>query len=498
MNAPNFSQPSRQSAKGIIVIFGLGISKFIKATIIIIIAFFIKYIQSDKILDFANPKVIVSILIILLLFLTIAILRYRNFMFHVNESYFVLKSGIINKEEISVSKSKIQNVYIKQNLLQQLINVVSLSIETAGDDKTEIEISALQKPKALALKALLLSEIKVKGITEESQIEDTPVFFKASLKLLFFEGISENHIKSFLFIFAFIMSIYNDLKDVVAQINISSRFNSWFQLDEQSLLSMLFFNITIVVFLIFASFLFSLIRTVIQNFDLTVIKEADGLEISKGLFNKINLSLKTARIQTATIGTNRFKLALGLYQLAFTQAMVNKKQKQKFNIIGLSLTKINALIEEFYPLAFSNIIKNKPDKYMIYRLFFIALIPLLILNALFALLPQASYLLNIPILIFIITGAIYSYRKKYYSIDDTYIIIGGGGFIDTTTSVLEIHKTQAVTVQQTIFQKNRKLASVKIYSAGKFLTIPQIKYDTACSIKNYLLYKVEFEDKDWM
>ncbi|MEN8884933.1 MAG: PH domain-containing protein [Winogradskyella sp.] len=33
-----------------------------------------------------------------------------------------------NKEEISVSTSKIQNVYIKQNVLQQIINVVSLSI----------------------------------------------------------------------------------------------------------------------------------------------------------------------------------------------------------------------------------------------------------------------------------------------------------------------------------------------------------------------------------
>jgi putative membrane protein len=431
-------------------------------------------------------------------------------MFHVNDGYFILKNGIINKEEVSVSKTKIQNVYIKQNVLQQLIDVVSLSIETAGDDKTEIEINALEKPKALALKALLLSGEKENLVNKENEenpenkeddahtSENPPVFFKASLKLLCLEGVSENHIKSFVLIFAFLMSVYNDIKDIVGQLNISSRFNSWFQLDETSLISILLLNVTIVVFLILVSFLFSLLTTVIQNFDLTVVRKEDGLEISKGLLNKINLSLKASRIQTATVNTNRFKLALGLYQLSFTQAMVNKKQKQKFNIIGLSLVKINQLIDEFYPSAFSKVTKQKPDKYMMYRVFFMAIVPLLIINTLFLLLPVAVYLFNIPLVAFVSIGAIYSYKKKYFSIDDTYIVIGGGGFIDTTTTVLEIHKIQAVTLQQTIFQKKRELATVILFSAGKFLTIPHIKYNTACNIKNYLLYKVEFEDKDWM
>jgi len=70
--------------------------------------------------------------------------------------------------------------------------------------------------------------------------------------------------------------------------------------------------------------------------------------------------------------------------------------------------------------------------------------------------------------------------------------------IDLTTSYLEISKIQAVSIRQTIFQKRRQLASVKIFSASKSLTIPQIYLATANDINNYLLYKVESEDKDWM
>lgn len=497
MSVYNFDTPSRQSLKGIVVIFGYSIYKVIRATIIIIAAFFIKYFQSDKEFNLTSPKFIISISCFILFFLVLAILKYRNFMFHVDSSYFILNKGIINKEEVSVATSKIQNVYIKQNVLQQLINVVSLAIETAGDDKTEIEISALEKPKAIALKALLLSDNKA-VVGDKIPQDTTSIFFKASLKRLFLEGISENHFKSFVLIFAFIMSVYNDLKEFVEQLNISSRFNSWFALDAESFMGLLLLNVFIVLLLIIVSFLFSLVKTVIQNFDLTVVRNLDGLEISKGLFNKINLSLKSSRIQTVTVATNRFKRILGLYQLAFTQAMVNKKQKQKFNIIGLSLSKINALLEEFYPKALNNTVKQKPNKYMIYKVFFIATLPIIALNIFLFYFPITAYLINIPIVGIIVLSAFYSYKKKYYSIDDNYIVIGGGGFIDTTTSILEIHKVQGVSLIQTVFQKQRGLASVKLYSAGKFLTIPHICLKTAQDITNYLLFKVESEDRDWM
>jgi putative membrane protein len=497
MSVYNFETPSRQSAKGIIVIFGVTTYRIIRASIIIIAAFLIKYLRSDKSPDFANPKFILAVIGIITLFIVIAVLKYLNFKFYVNNEYFFLRKGIINKEEISVSKTKIQNVYIKQNVLQQIINVVSLSIETAGDDKTEIEILALPKPKAEALKSHLMLKAET-TIVDSIEKAEEKVYFKASIKRLLLEGASENHFKSFVLIFAFIISVYNDIKEFVNQLNLTSKFGSWFDLDSESFMTFLLFNITIVIVLLVLSFFFSMIKMFVQNFNLTVKRNSEGLEISKGLLNKINLSLYESRIQNSTVITNRLKQAFGLYKLAFTQAMANKKQQLNFNIIGLGKSQISELLQQFYPNIEARLVKNKPNKYLLYRLLFISTLVLALINIGLFFGPTSLLFFNIPLVAYIFSNAIYTYKKAYYHLDDDYIVVGGGRLIDTITNFLEIKKVQAVGLNQSVFQKKRGLASVEIFTASKPITILHIDVATANKIKNYLLFKVESEDKDWM
>lgn len=497
MSAFNFETASRQSAKGIIVIFGLSAFKVIKGSVIIFAALILKYLGSDKFPDVFNFKFILSAIGVIVFFLTLAILRYLNFKFYVSHDYFFLQKGIINKEEVSVSKTKIQNVYIKQNLLQQLINVVSLSIETAGDDKTEIEIVALSRPKAEALKALLLLSSKEDESTEKMDFEEA-VYFKASIKKLVLEGISENHFKSFLLIFAFIVGIYNNVKEFVYQFDFTSKFGSYFRLDSESFMTLIVLNFSIVGVLLILAFFLSLVRMFIQNYNLTVKRKSEGLEISKGLFNKINLGLSAHRIQNTTVTTNRLKQVFGLYKLAFTQAMANKKQQVNFNIVGLGKAQISELLQQFYADVETRLIKNKPSKFLMYRLLLRSVVIVMFINVALAFGPIALLLVNIPLVLYIVANAIYTYKKAYYHLDDDYIVVGGGQLIETKTKYLEIKKTQAVSVNQSIFQKRRGLASVVIYTASKPLTIAHIDLNTAFSIKNYLVFKVESENKDWM
>jgi putative membrane protein len=497
MNAFNFEAPSRQSAKGIVVIFGVTAYKVIRGLFIAFIALFLKYIRSDKTPDLSNPIFILSCIGFVILFLTIAILKYLNFKFYIKDNYFFLRKGVFNKEEISISKDKIQNVYIKQNVIQQLINVVSVSVETAGDDKTEIEIVALSRDKALALKENLLTGVEhriVDGVSEPN----TSIYYKASVKRLLLEGISENHFKSFVLIMAFIIGIYNDIKQFIEQLNLSSKFGKWLQLDTESVIGMLLLNLTIVLILLILSFILSLVKMFIQNFDLTVIRKTNGLEISKGLLNKINLSLSDSRIQNTIASTNRVKRALGLYKLSFTQAMTNKKQQLRFNVVGLSKGQISELVQQFYPNVQNQIVKNKPHLYLKYRMLWIGSIIVLLINIGLYFSPTNLVLINIPLLSYVIINALITYKKAYYHIDDDYIVVGSGMLIETHTSYLEIKKTQGVTIKQTIFQKRRGVATVIIYSASKPITIPHVQLQTANEIKNYLLYKVEYENKDWM
>ena len=155
METTDFSQPIRQSSKGIIIIFAFNTFNFFKKFFVLFIAFGASIMRRKTFGGITPTMMLLGLVAVLVIILIIAILKYLNFKFYLKKDDFHLATGIINKDNTIIPKSKIQNVYIKQNFLQQLINVVSVKIETAGDKKSEIEISALDKPTALLLKKKL-------------------------------------------------------------------------------------------------------------------------------------------------------------------------------------------------------------------------------------------------------------------------------------------------------------------------------------------------------
>jgi putative membrane protein len=497
MSAFDFESPSRQSAKGIIVIFGINAFKVLKGAWAFILLIVIQGIRSGN-GSFRNQLLIIGgVLAVVLMLLIVAILQYLNFTFYLKDGHFFIKKGVLNREELSVSHSKIQNVYIKQNLLQQIVNVVSLSIETAGDDKTEISISALPKPMAIELKRQLLknsNQLRIK----DPEPKEKPVYFRASFPKLLLEGISENHLKSFLIIFAFVIGLYNDLKEIVNSIGFMNGYKGWFQLEGESVVALIIFNLTFIIALIFVSMLFSMLKMLIQNFDLTVIRNEEGLELSKGLFNKINLGLTSSRIQKTTVSTNRLKQLLGLYKLSFTQANANKKQQLNFNIVGLGKIQVKEILNQFYPNIDGRIKRHKPSKYMLIKHSYLGFFLLLLINMVLYFLPAVFLWLNAVLIILIGSSIYFTYQKTYYYVDQDYIVRAGGGLIDTWSSFLELHKTQCIQISETYFQKRRGLAHLTIYSASKTLKIPHIPKKEALNISNQILYLVESQNRDWM
>ena len=496
MNVYNFETPSRQSLKGIIVVLALSLFKTIKQSIALVLILVVGYIKDSELVSNHYLKFILGFAILLIVLLIISILKYITFKFYADEHYFFLNQGILNKEQITIAKSKIQNVYIKQNFVQQLINVVALSIETAGDDKAEIEIHALSKQKAQALKDALLKN----GSNEINEVTTTTdVYFKASMKQLLLEGISQNHFKSFMIVFGVLLGGYYEFKDFINSLNIESDLKKYFQYDELDVVKFVVFNVFLFITVLAIAFSFSLIKTVIINFNLKVVEITNGLEISKGLFNKISLNLKKKRIQNITLKTNRFKQFLGLYNLKFAQTMGNKKEKERLSIIGINKLEANSLIYKFYAGVFKNLNKQKPEKYFIRVKAFRWCFTILLLNIpiLFFATPYTLFL-NIPIILFVILHIKLSYKKAHFSIDDKYFVKGSGGFFETITDILELHKVHSVELEQSIFQKRRGIASVVIYSGAQGLTIPHITFKNARRIVDYILFKVESQHKDWM
>lgn len=493
----DFSEPQLQSSKGILIIFAFKSFKIFKEFFFVFIGLGVSLTRKN-ILERINVSYVwLGLFLLLIALLVYAILKYFNFRFHLSEDSFHLASGILNKDNTVIPKSKIQNVYIKQNLLQQIINVVSLKIETAGDDKSEIEISALDKPIAEALKNYLFNK-PAKGIeTEEITINEPDVFFKVSPKRLFLEGLSQNHLRSFAIMTSFLVGSFYQFETNIKDIELYQSANN---VNFDGISSGLYFLlITIMILIVLVvSTLFSVVKTFIINFNLQLRQNEGTIEIEKGLLNKVSLSLTPRRIQNIVFKTNRLKRYLNLHSLSVKQAMVSAKQKKALTVVALEAGQLHKMIDRLIPNYIHPSKTYKPDKYYIRILFLRAFLFTLLVNIPLAFSSGLFFFLaNLVIVLFAASFIIVTYRKAYYHLDKNFITIGSG-FIDTTTNILESHKIQSIRIRQTFFQRRRRIASLLIYTASKQVKIQYIKEIEAKKIYDFLIFKVESENKDWM
>ncbi|OUS00095.1 hypothetical protein A9Q86_11690 [Flavobacteriales bacterium 33_180_T64] len=497
MEIADFSQPVRQSSKGIIIIFGFKTFRFFKKFFVLFIAFGLSLTKKKSFLNLTPTTILLIIIGVLVIILVIAILKYLNFKFHLSKDDFHLATGILNKDNTIIPKSKIQNVYIKQNFLQQLINVVSLNIETAGDNKSEIEISALDKVTALQLKEELFNKSHTDNGKVDA-IEEKNVFFQVSPKRLILEGISQNHLKSFAIIASFTFGLYYEFKEYLKEFRLRERIESVVDLNNESLFNIIVINLIVVVFGLLFSLLFSVIKTLVANFNLEVIENQKTIEINKGLFNKVSLSLTPSRIQNLVVKTNRIKQYFGLHTLSVKQAMVNVKQRKNFTIVALDKQQVDYLASKLLEGYAGAVNRCKPHSYYKRILGLHMFIPAIIFNVLaFFIFGKDMWWINLIVIPLSVLYVYFGYKKAYYKIDDAFVTIGSG-VIDTTINILETHKIQAIKLKQTIFQKRRGITSVIISTASKAVTIPYIKEKEAKSIYDFLLFKVESSQKDWM
>jgi len=217
----NFNQPQRQSPIGILVIFVDSLQKFARAFLPLVLIVMFKADTLSKIVVF------LGILGLLLLVGVVAYLRYLNFTFYIDEVHdeFIVSDGIINKTKTTIQLNKIQQVNIHQNIIQRLIGIYALSVDTAGSDKKEGNIKAISHDLALALKAKLLdNETSKSQISTEISEEDEPKvsvsnevhpFLKVSLSSLFKVGITSNYVRSIGLILTFFLPYSTILETLV-------------------------------------------------------------------------------------------------------------------------------------------------------------------------------------------------------------------------------------------------------------------------------------------
>ena len=492
MKTSDLSTPRRQAHLGVIIVFLQNLRKWFK---FIIFGFLPILNQSSKAPAWIFWILIIAIFIFIIVW---SYLQWRNYFFHIQDNDFIIKQGVLRKEESIIPLERIQSVQIKQNVVQQILSLAALQIDTAGSSKKEVEVPALEYAFAGKLKTLLIQLKETEILTTETEdFTATSPKEKLLMELDFVDllkvGLTENHVRSGLFLFSIFFWFTNQFSEMFGY-NEDNIYESAYNL--------VVYILPIFIFLFFVvSIMVSLWMVFIKYYNLRVVLKSTGLIVKAGLFKIEENFVPVQKIQFIKWQSNPLRKLIGYKSLAIYQAASQAVSKKKtVRVPGCKANQKAPVLDAFFPEQNpSNKVQViKPNAFWMVRLFlFIVVIPLSTLAIAYhfenMLAAAAIVLYGILASYFLV-----KYVRKYSAVVYQDLIAIHKGFVFPEEVLLKMYKVQNVVVAQSIFQKRRKLVTLKIYTASGKLSIPYINQEKGFALANTLLYKVESSTLSWM
>jgi putative membrane protein len=497
-NSFDFSNFSRQSPKGILVIYINLIYKVIRVSWLLL---FLLVKDFSKVSKIGANYIYLGLALLLLFLLARAYLIYKNFQFKIANEHFILKQGILKKTNTSIPFHRIQNINFKQNIIQQIIGVFEVSIETAGSKDTEIAIKALPLLKAEALKEIVSKSTEFNS--KEIIGTDKKPLVRIGLKELLKVSLTENHLQNLVLFLAIVIGFFQQIEQIIDSLGRTEALDGLI-VESKNVLSVSFFFVLIMlIFLTIIALLSSFVKVFLVHFNLTAYLKDDSFEINQGLFTKKSIVLKKQKIQNITISTNPLKRLIGISFITFKQALsgkVNVKKDKLIRLVGCKIAQVEIIKASLFNVTElekgEKIYPNSYYKRRIFAFTFLFTISIYLVLYLIFLHVEILYaaILVFPIILFLINKKV---KKRFYKITDSMLLVGSG-LLETHLTYLEIFKVQNIKMKQTLFQKRSNVADIIFQTASGKIFIPCVPFEDAIKIYNHTLYKVENTKTSWM
>lgn len=506
-----FSKPRHQAILGVIIIFAQNVRRLINA-VIAIVAY--SYFGGNN-TSFIGIVIVIGVIAIAVW----SWIQYTRFWFHVDEQGLQIKEGVLNKEKITIPFDRIQTVHLHQNVVQRLLSMTGVKVDTAGSAKKELEIQALTKQDALALQDLLqkYKELQTAGVANDAGpaystqfdsprrasrdaelVKESPVtLVKLTIYQLLQVGLTQNHIRNGFVAIGFFMGLYwqfdNLLDDFIgntAREYAAELLTSWVTIAAAGL----------ILFLV-GSVILSVVRTFLRYFDLHAFLTSKALHVNSGLLKRNEYTIPLNKIQFVEWYSNVLRRIPGFESVKIFQGQSEESKKQSVVVPACFDEQTAKLMETLFPEGDENpdFDTYKVDSFYERYLIFVwgafgtvgALALAIAVNVTSGLIGLGLFLL----LLFIWT------KKFVNSItlqSNGHILIYQRGWLVRKRTVLKNYKIQSVSWDQSFFQKRRNTAHLTLYTAAGSRTIRFINADLARAMHNYLLYTVERSNKSWM
>jgi putative membrane protein len=484
--------PQRQSTAGLLVMLYKTVITIFKSMWVLIIVVIFRSGDGQREPGFLEYSIIAISLYILIH----SLVEFVYFRFYMVNDELIIKKGFLRKKNIAIPLQKIQAVHIEQSILHQLLEIVKVKIDTAGSEKTEAVIDAIPAQKAEQLKAFLLHE-RQQLVGDSSQFvptRDVPIIRLGASDILKL-GISANHIQAFFIVLAALISYFQNLREAFGEGVVRT-------VEESAVVKQLLSSIPLLVLLVmFISVVVSMVTILLKYYDFTLAEAPSAFKLKSGLINSRQFVVPFNRIQFISWEANWIRRKIGLFFVELHQVSGNKvNEKQRVKVPVTRYSFIEKLFEQYHalvqPVAHSEHRIHKV--YPLRRMLIAGLLPMIIL------LPasqlngwNAWWLLLLLWAPYKFLNA-WFYRKNFrlFIAPDAFQV--NSGIWGREVRVVKWYKIQQVKLNQSIYQRSRNLATLKIYTAGGYVKIPFIPLELAKLLQDYALYEAERTHRPWL
>lgn len=506
-----FSQPSRQNLVAIVFLLLSFVRGLVSRFWPLLIAFFIGSNRREG--GFERWLAMVG-LVVSAFSVIVSIISYFRLYYYVEDKDLVLEKGWLRKLKLTMPIDRIQSINFEQNILHRILNVVKVDIETAGSKDNELSLIALSRAKAEELRDFLLAEreemreamgeagAEMGGENEEIRKSAHQHISKSILQLsvkdLFRSGLSENPFRGLVIILAVGGFLFGELSSVIGDEWLDSLVDSSGVELERSALSIFFLVATVVIpIMVVASWLLTFLLTVTTYFNLHFEETHQGYRLVHGIFQRKERSAQRSKIQFLVWSTQPLQQIFGMFRARLHLAGDESSRRSTIRLIGAYQQHIIALRESLFPgrdpatLSLQGIHPKAAFRRFLFR----GIIPALALAGL--LWGWASFLALIWLAIQLPLARRYQ-RRWRWGIDDE-VIYTRTHVIAQNHKMLSLYKVQAVSINQGWYHRRHGLATLVLHTAsGRTFNVPYIEIELAHHMRDYVMFRIESDDRPWM
>ncbi len=484
----DWTKPQKLSLVALLFIIG----KTIKESWLLLLYFIYRaYSKEEEMTEDRSPKLLYFLLIsagILIVFHIQKFLLFFKTRVYISDNELIEQTGIFTKKSKTIPIQKIQSVHLIQNYIHRFSDTCTLKVETAGSEKTELELSAIDYQKALDLQDILQQNatISTDSFSNQSHTHLMGLSNKDLLKL----AISENHLKTLSLILAFSLSRLDDLRqffgnktdaiidEQVNQINFTTSI----------IASMIALGIAITLSI-------SIIRVLLRYNNLQLTANQKGFQVKWGFLQTQQKMMLQNKVQLISWSSNFVRKLLGIKILRFFMVgedILKDDQYIRLPVMQVDvLKKLIAYYQPVWPSDYENVNFTHPSYAWRYTLLYI--FPVVTLSSI-ALYLWTPWTIIFPLVVFVYFFIAFKIRQRKFRFwyNQTTIEVHKGIWGEEHI-LLNFKKVQHVALETSPFLRKNNLASLILHTAGNSIKIPFIPLAKAQAIADRCLYEIELD-----